>query len=227
MNWVEILIFILFIGLAVVLILSRYDIKIQMPQSLKKNGKEDHSHSGSEGHAPPAHSSHGHDGQGASKKNGNLIGSVFKWALILLVVGLCALGTYWIIQKAGFRLPWGMSVSDAYASKESKRSRSSLTLPELYVRDELWAGPVSDAWSKVITVPTGMNVEFCEADENLSCKSDESGPAKVPFAFKCRTLRNEMVEWSPELCKHYTGISIRSKSETPVRVAYWFKPYGS
>ncbi len=102
---------------------------------------------------------------------------------------------------------------------------SECSSPETGVRHELTARPLKEEWSSWVCIPSGRTFISCEANADLSCADTESDVTKVTYAYQCKNLRGEVVDWTPAACEHYIAIRVRSKDDAARSLAYWLEPY--
>lgn len=79
-------------------------------------------------------------------------------------------------------------------------------------------------WSRAILVPKFTGHFECPAGPNQTCSSYNTDMAKAPFVMQCqKTSRDVFVNWSMESCKGVYAFRLKSKTDQPVRVGYWFE----
>lgn len=232
MTWWQILVVFFCLVLTVIIIASRVNLKVNLPERKAKEA----------GHAPaetPVHvavhhpaSGGGHDHTGGHDAHPK---RSWQWHVIVTCVTLVvALLTYWFVawwlSQGGFGQTPGLSREARAAINANTGTMPSATFtsastPSLYVRSPLEAPAQGDGWSDWVYVSSGQKIVSCEADDNLYCTDTEADVAKIGYIYQCMDLKGEVHNWSVEACEKYVAVRVQSKSNIALNLAVWREPY--
>lgn len=81
-------------------------------------------------------------------------------------------------------------------------------------------------WSRAVPIPLRTAHFQCPAEgPEKACSDYNTDMAKAPFLMQCQKTPGGVFEnWSMEACKGVHAFRLKSKSDQPVRVGYWFEP---
>lgn len=169
-------------------------------KSEKPEKKKETSHA-----LPTSRAAHG-DHDKKSDGHGSGLLAPFLWALVilLLLAGVVALTRH-------FTLDW----------LENRSPHSESTM------DHVMAPRHDTGWSRAITDPSGEITAFylCPAaGPEKACSDYNTDMAKTPFHIQCqKTPGGVFQDWTMEGCRNIHAFRVRSKTNQPVRVGYWFE----
>lgn len=93
--------------------------------------------------------------------------------------------------------------------------------------DHVMAPRHDTGWSRAITDPSGDITAFflCPAaGPEKACSDYNTDMAKAPFEIQCqKTSGDVFLDWTMDGCRNIYAFRVRSKTDQPVRIGYWFE----
>lgn len=230
MTWWQILIAFVCLALATILVTTRYNMKVKLPE--RKAKEAEHAPAETPARVVVHHVDGGHDHKGEHdahpKKSWQR--NVIEACAALVVVMLTLSFFFWWLPHFGFGETPGASREARAAINANTGTMPSATFtsasaPALYVYSPLEAPAQGDGWSDWVYVSSGQKVVSCEANEDLTCSDTESDVTKIGYIYQCMDRKGVVHDWSVEACEKYVAVRVQSKSNIALNLAVWREPY--